>query len=87
MFATVASVGVDILSRSPLGRRETLIVSASLAVGLGIQAAPPGSFDAIPQAFKIVVSDGIVMGIILAMGLNLFMPQNEQGGKKAKAVH
>jgi NCS2 family nucleobase:cation symporter-2 len=86
MFATVASVGVDILSRSIGGRREPLILSASLAVGLGIQAAPPGAFDAVPQAIRIVVSDGIVVGILMAMGLNLLMPQSEGLKTEDKAL-
>ena len=45
------------------------------ALGLGIQAAPPGAFDVIPQALRILVTDGIVMGILLAMVLNLVMPK------------
>lgn len=75
MFGMVASVGVDIIGRNLTSRRDALILAASLAVGLGIQAAPPGAFDAIPPAIRILVTDGIVMGILLAMVLNLVMPK------------
>ena len=75
MFGMVASVGVDIIGRNMTSRREALILAASLAVGLGIQAAPPGAFDVVPQALRILVTDGIVMGILLAMLLNLVMPK------------
>jgi len=75
MFGMVASVGVDIIGRNLSSRRDALILAASLAVGLGIQAAPPGAFDAIPQAFRILVTDGIVMGILLAMFLNIILPK------------
>ena len=77
MFGMVASVGVDIIGRNMTSRRDALILAAALGVGLGIQAAPPGAFDAIPQALRILVTDGIVMGILLAMVLNLLFPKEE----------
>ena len=69
--------GVDIIGRNMTSRRDALILAASLGVGLGIQAAPPGAFDAIPQALRILVTDGIVMGILLAMVLNLVFPKEQ----------
>jgi NCS2 family nucleobase:cation symporter-2 len=77
MFGMVASVGIDIIGRNLTSRRDAVILAASLAVGLGIQAAPPGAFDVIPQALRILVTDGIVMGILLAMFLNLVWPKEE----------
>jgi NCS2 family nucleobase:cation symporter-2 len=78
MFGMVASVGIDIIGSNMRARRDAIIVAAALAVGLGIQAAPPGAFDAVPQALRILVTDGIVMGIILAMLLNIVMPREEK---------
>lgn len=77
MFGMVASVGVDIIGRNMTSRRDALILAASLGIGLGIQAAPPGAFDAIPQALRILVTDGIVMGILTAMALNLLYPKED----------
>jgi xanthine/uracil permease len=45
---------------------------------LGIQAAPPGAFEVVPPALRILVTDGIVMGILLAMFLNLVWPKEER---------
>lgn len=78
MFGMVASVGIDIIGSNMKTRRDALIVASSLALGLGIQAAPPGAFDAIPQALRILVTDGIVMGILLAMFLNAVLPREEE---------
>jgi len=77
MFGMVASVGVDIIGRNMTSRRDAVILAASLGVGLGIQAAPPQAFDIVPQALRILVTDGIVMGILLAMLLNLVWPKEE----------
>jgi xanthine permease len=79
MFGMVASVGVDIIGRNMTSRRDALILAAALGVGLGVQAAPPGAFDAVPHALRILVTDGIVMGILLAMVLNLVFPKEEPG--------
>jgi uric acid transporter len=78
MFGMVASVGIDIIGNNMKTRRDAMIVAASLALGLGIQAAPSGAFDAIPQALRILATDGIVMGIMLAMLLNLVLPASER---------
>ena len=77
MFGMVASVGIDIVGRNLSSRRDAVILAASLAVGLGIQAAPPGAFDVIDPALRILVTDGIVMGILLAMLLNILMPKEQ----------
>ena len=54
------------------------IHTASRHPTIGIQAAPPGAFDVIPQALKILVTDGIVMGIMLAMLLNIVLPREAE---------
>ena len=88
MFGMVASVGIDIIGSNMKTRRDALIVASSLAVGLGIQAAPPGAFDVIAPALKILVTDGIVMGILLAMILNAVLPGDAGDPKPApSAVH
>jgi len=68
---------IDIIGNNMKSRRDALIVAAALAVGLGIQAAPPNAFDVVPQALRILVTDGIVMGIMLAMLLNIILPGDE----------
>ena len=78
MFGMVASVGIDIIGSNMKSRRDALIVASSIALGLGIQAAPPAAFDVVPQAVKILVTDGIVMGIMLAMFLNIVLPREAE---------
>jgi len=85
MFGMVASVGLDIIGKNMASRRDALIVASSLALGLGIQAAPPGAFDAVPPAIRVLVTDGIVMGILLAMVLNIVLPRDT--GPKPAAAH
>ena len=78
MFGMVASVGIDIIGSNMKSRRDALIVASSLALGLGIQAAPPGAFEVVPKALQVLVTDGIVMGIMLAMLLNIVLPREAE---------
>jgi xanthine permease len=78
MFGMIASVGVMIIGKAMKGRRDAFLFATSLGVSVGITAAPPAAFDVIPQVLRILLTDGIVMGIITAVLLNLFFPSEEE---------
>ncbi len=78
MFGMVASVGVNIIGRNLKTRRDALVVACALGLGLGIQVAPPNAFDAIPPEVRLLTSDGIVMGILTALFLNIVLPHDSE---------
>lgn len=78
MFGMVASVGIDIIGSNIKDRRDALVVACALGVGLGIQVAPPNAFDVITPSVRLLTSDGIVMGIMTALVLNLILPKEEE---------
>lgn len=83
MFGMIASVGVTIIGRTMRGRRDAILLAASLGISVGITSAPPNAFDVIPSVLRILLTDGIVMGIITAVILNLFLPaEREQTADK-----
>ncbi len=77
MFGMVASIGVGILRTSLKTRRDALLFAVSVGVGLAVTVAPAGSFNVVPTGLRIIVSDGIVMGALLAIILNLVLPQED----------
>jgi len=85
MFGMVASVGVGILRDALKTKRDALIFAVSVGVGLAITVAPSGAFDAIPSGLRIVISDGIVVGALLAIVLNVVLPV-EQRAASAEAT-
>ena len=80
MFGMVAAVGVDIIGRNMKTRRDALIVAIALGVGLGIQVAPANAFNVIISEVRLLTSDGIVMGILTAMVLNIILPKEPNSG-------
>jgi xanthine/uracil permease len=77
MFGMIATVGVEILSTSLKTRRDALIFAASVGTGLAVAFAAPGTFDVIPPSVRILASDGIIVGLIVAIVLNLALPERD----------
>lgn len=73
MFGAVAAAGINILASVPLDRRALLIISVSLALGLGVTQVP--EFLAhLPQALRSVLESGVATGGICAALMNWFLP-------------
>ncbi len=77
MFGTVASAGIRIISSQQIGRKETLVISVSLALGLGVELVPDILANA-PQTIKTIFSSGITTGGLTAILSNMFIQIKEK---------
>jgi uric acid transporter len=75
MFGMIAAVGISIIGKSMRSRRDMVLCAASVGIALAIMTAPPNSFDAVPSIARILLGDGIVMGIATAFALNILLPK------------
>ncbi len=73
MFGMIAAVGVGILTDSLRSHRDLLLLAASFGLATAINFAPPSLFAAVPAALRILASDGIVVGTVTAILLNLLL--------------
>jgi xanthine/uracil permease len=55
-------------------QRDLLLLAASLGLSTAMNFAPPAIFAAVPQAIRILASDGIVVGTVMGVMLNLVLP-------------
>jgi len=90
LFANVAVSGIRILARLGWTRRDRFIVSAALAIGLGVSLVPnwfeyiftyggdSAGLQAVIDAVKITVSTGYCVGALIAIVLNLLLPFEEE---------
>lgn len=76
MFGSVAVAGIRILAQHVGGRRELLILSVSLGLGLGVTFVPDVTKQ-LPSMLQNVFSSGISAGGIAAIVLNLLLPVSE----------
>lgn len=74
MFGMVVSAGITMLSEVAWNRRNMLILAISLSIGLGFQAVPE-ALQHIPGTLKVLLTSGILPAAILAISLNLILPE------------
>ena len=70
MFGAVAASGINILAGLQLDRRALLIISISLALGLGVSH--------MPNFLKNVLESGVATGGLSAVFLNWLLPETQE---------
>ena len=74
MFGMVASAGVRMLSEVNWNRRNMVIFAISLSLGLGLQLVPD-ALQHLPGTAKVLLTSGLLPAAILAIVLNLVIPE------------
>ena len=77
MFGMIAAVGIVILTDSLRSHRDLLLLAVSFGLATATNFAPSSLFASLPSALHIVASDGIVVGTLTAILLNLLLPQDK----------
>ena len=85
MFGMIVVVGVSILAESLRSPRDLLIVAASVALSTTVSFAPPAVFDGFSPSIRLLATDGIIMGTLTAVLLNLAIPKSP-GGKTPRST-
>lgn len=73
MFGSVVAAGIRIMTQSPVGRREMLIIAISFGIGLGIEAVPE-ALGQFPPIVGNIFGHAVTSGGVVAILLNLLMP-------------
>lgn len=76
MFGLVAAAGVNMLSDVVWNRRNMVIFGIALSVGLGLQLEP-GALQHLPQTLSVLMTSGLLPAAVIAIVLNLLIPDNE----------
>jgi len=75
MFGMIAAVGVGILADSLKSHRDLLLIAASLGLSTAVNFAPPALLQSVPDSLRILAADGIVVGTVTAILLNVLLPK------------
>ncbi len=78
MFGMVAAAGVNMLSDVKWNRRNMLIFAVSLSLGLGLQQVPD-ALKFLGGTAQLLLSTGLLPAAILAIVLNLLLPEEKEG--------
>ena len=78
MFGMVASAGISLLSAVNWNRRNMMIFALSLSVGLGLQLVPE-AVQYLPGTAKVLMTSGLLPAAVIAIVLNLVLPEEAVG--------
>jgi NCS2 family nucleobase:cation symporter-2 len=76
MFGMVAAAGMNMLTEVKMSRRNMIIISVSLAVGLGLNLVP-SAVQYLPGVWKTLATSAVAPTALLAVVLNLMLPQDD----------
>lgn len=79
MFGMVAAAGINMLSEVVWNKRNMVIFAVSLTMGLGMQQVP-GAMKFLPDTANMLISTGLLPAAIIAIVLNLILPQDAAEG-------
>ena len=76
MFGMVAAAGMNMLSSVQMSRRNMIIISVSLAVGLGLNLVH-SAVQYLPGIWKTLATSAVAPTAVLAVVLNLLLPEED----------
>jgi NCS2 family nucleobase:cation symporter-2/xanthine permease XanP len=77
LFGMVATSGMKIVTKGGLTDRKIFILSIALSFGLGVTFRPDVVAQ-LPEVISTVLSSGITVGAIIAISLNLLLPEENE---------
>ena len=81
MFAMIIAAGIQMLDKVERSKRNGLIIAISIGCGLAVTTRPE-LLDKLPSFFKEIFGSGITVGSLLALTLNLILPQDKEYTEK-----
>jgi xanthine/uracil permease len=82
-YGMIVAVGIGIPAGCMKGPRDAVLVAVSIAMSGTATFMPPQVLELISPSLRIVLADGIVMGMITAFVLNLVMPRDEAADRSS----
>jgi xanthine/uracil permease len=66
-FTSMAGIGISSVLKEPLDQRRLTILSTALSLGIGVMFLPPAIFSALPTVLQYVFSNGVMVGMLVAL--------------------
>ena len=85
MFSQIALTGITLITQKKLTNRNKIIVGLALAFGLGLGQVPE-ALAYLPESAQLIFGgSGIVIACIVALALNILLPEEKEESVKVEA--
>ena len=75
MFGMILVVGIKMLSTASLTHRDVLLIAIATGLTMITNFAPVAVFETLPASIRIIATDGMVVGTLTAVLLNMILPR------------
>jgi len=93
MFGMVVAAGISMLSDVVWNRRNMVIFAVAISIGLGFQleamnlaSGAPNALQHLPESLRILGASGILPAALIAIVLNLILPQELAGDERTGEI-
>lgn len=83
-FPTMFGLGLNTILQEPLDSRRMTILGVVISAAVGVMALPEGFFQAMPPVVQNIVGNGLLVGMILSILLELIWKPGNLGNETIK---
>jgi len=67
VYTMILGLGIKEFAKTPLANRDLFIIDISLLIGIGVMFLPQQVFDDVPAAFRYLLLNGLVDGVMVCI--------------------
>ncbi len=86
VFAMITINGIKLIAKSGFSHRNTIVLCATLAMGMGLGTANPGAYAAMPTIFQYLFKDSVATVCIIGIFMNIIFPADPEQHKQSTVI-
>ncbi len=86
VFAMITINGIKLIAKSGFSHRNIVVLSTTLAMGMGLGTANPGAYAQMPTFFQYLFKDSVATVCVLGILLNIIFPPDPQQHKESAVI-
>ncbi len=86
VFAMITINGIKLISKSGFSHRNIIVLSATLAMGMGLGTASPESYAQMPVIFQYLFKDSVATVCIIGIVTNIIFPADKEKHSESAVI-
>ncbi len=86
VFAMITINGIKLIAKSGFSQRNIIVLSITLAMGMGLGTAAPGSYDQMPTIIQYLFKDSVATVCVIGILANIVFPPDREQHKESVVI-